>query len=130
MVCVSLSSGMFVLFRTLHKLVPSVFFAKLLGPITRGLIILFIIATLMLFQLGVFYYVFFCSSIVHRSWMLLSFNVRVCLFLVYFLVYSLLLVSVLAEIDATKVLVLGLRQSSLVRLGWLMFSGIPPLSIF
>ena len=129
-----LSLGMtgwvFLFFSTFHKLVSMVFMSKVLAPFSVVLMILYGVSSVLLFQLALFYYIVFCSSLVHRGWMLFSICVSFYLFFVYFLVYMRVLCCLLIRLDAFKLVTVGVSQSSFTSFVWLVLSGIPPLSFF
>lgn len=121
---------MFLVFSTFHKILPLAFLSKSLMGQTPIVALLYIMASILLFQVSIFYYVIFCSSLVHRRWILFSFFNRTYFFLMYVGLYIIFMVSLLARLGLFNFLFLTVSQSSYSSIVWLVISGMPPFSFF
>lgn len=125
-VSLSLTGPMFLIFRTIHKIVPLLTMVKLIRvPVV---LLLVGVASVLLFQAVMLYYALFCSSLMHSGWMLFSLMVRTMFFMVYFVLYVGFLTSILFGIKLLRYS--NVSQFSLIRIVWLGMSGIPPFTFF
>lgn len=126
MVSLGLTGPMFLIFRTVHKMVPLLTMVKL---VSMPIILLVVgISSILLFQVVVLYYALFCSSLVHSGWMLFSLMVRTMFFVAYFVLYVGFLLSMLFGIKFIQYS--NVSQFRLIRVVWLGISGIPPFTFF
>lgn len=119
----------FFFFRTFHKLIPIVFLSNLLNSLFI-LMVIFGASSFLLLQFVTFFYVLFCSSLVHRVWIILSLNIRVYVFFFYFGLYAFFILGMLSRIARQEVVSIRRVQSSYSNFLWLTLSGIPPLIFF
>lgn len=128
-ISISVNVRIFLFFRTIHKLLPILCISKLLMRFMT-LIVIYGISSLLLFQVRMFHYVMFCSSLVHTCWILFSASFRAILLLTYFTIYSLLLFRLLGTLKVNRNELLTISQTRHTRIVWLGLSGIPPLVFF
>lgn len=120
----------FLIFSTLHKLLPLFLLGRLflLGSYLLGALLL--VAGRLIFQVFELFLVLITSSIVHRRWTLLRIQYRLKLSLTYWILYSLVFFTFLSTIHFFKLFKRGVEQSSSTRIMWLILSGLPPFIIF
>jgi hypothetical protein len=120
----------FLLFSTIHKLLPLLFMGRLLLSSYVVLAILLVIAGRLIFQVFELFIVLLTSSIVHRSWTLLSIQFNLKLSLRYWILYSFVFLLFLSTIHFLFLFKGGIEQSSSTAIIWLILSGLPPFIMF
>jgi hypothetical protein len=120
----------FLIFSTLHKLLPLFLLGRLflLGSYFLGVLLL--LAGRLIFQVFELFLILITSSIVHRRWTLLRIQYRLKLSLTYWILYSLVFFTFLSTIHFFILFKRGIEQSSSTRVMWLILSGLPPFVIF
>lgn len=120
----------FLIFSTLHKLLPLFLLGRLflLGGYFLGVLLL--VAGRLIFQVFELFFILITSSIVHRSWTLLGIQYRLKLSLTYWVLYSLVFFTFLSTIHFLILFKRGVEQSSSTSIMWLILSGLPPFVIF
>jgi len=120
----------FLIFSTLHKLLPLFFLGRLflLGSYLLGALLL--VAGRLIFQVFELFLILITSSIVHRRWTLLRIQYRLKLSLTYWVLYSLVFFTFLGTIHFFTLFKRGVEQSSSTSVIWLILSGLPPFIIF
>jgi len=120
----------FLIFSTLHKLLPLFFLGRLflLGSYLLGALLL--VAGRLIFQVFELFIILITSSIVHRRWTLLRIQYRLKLSLTYWVLYSLVFFTFLGTIHFFMLFKRGVEQSSSTSTIWLILSGLPPFIIF
>ena len=120
----------FLLFSTIHKLLPLLLIGSLLLRSNVFLMVLLIIAGRLIFQVFELFFVLLASSIIHRSWTLLSIQFNLKLGLRYWVLYSLVFILLLSTIYFLLLFKRGVEQSSSTVVMWLVLSGLPPFVMF
>jgi len=120
----------FLIFSTLHKLLPLFLLGRLflLGSYLLGALL--IVAGRLIFQVFELFFILITSSIVHRRWTLLRIQYRLKLSLTYWVIYSLVFFTFLSTIHFILLFKGGVEQSSSTGTIWLILSGLPPFIIF
>lgn len=120
----------FLIFSTLHKLLPLFLLGRLflLGSYFLGVLLL--VAGRLIFQVFELFFILITSSIVHRSWTLLRIQYRLKLSLTYWILYSLVFFTFLTTIHFFMLFKRGVEQSSSTSVIWLILSGLPPFVMF
>jgi hypothetical protein len=120
----------FLIFSTLHKLLPLFLLGRLflLGNYLLGTLLL--LAGRLIFQIFELFFILVTSSIVHRRWTLLRIQYRLKLSLTYWILYSLVFFTFLSTIHFIILFKRGVEQSSSTSAMWLILSGLPPFVIF
>lgn len=120
----------FLIFSTLHKLLPLFLLGRLflLGSYLLGALLL--VAGRLIFQVFELFLVLITSSIVHRRWTLLRIQYRLKLSLTYWVLYSLVFFIFLGTIHFYILFKRGVEQSSSTSVIWIILSGLPPFIIF
>jgi len=120
----------FLIFSTLHKLLPLFLLGRLflLGSYLLGALLL--VAGRLIFQVFELFLILVTSSIVHRRWTLLRIQCRLKLSLTYWIIYSLVFLTFLGTIHFIILFKRGVEQSSSTSVIWLILSGLPPFIIF
>jgi hypothetical protein len=122
----------FLFLSTIHKLLPLLFLRKLISTTTivflsRLIVIasIYLVDTISLFSTLVF------SSITHSLWIVFSSLLRLGFILIYFVLYSIVIVSLLSKFSLFHQLnQIYLISRSSRNLSWLVLSGLPPLALF
>lgn len=120
----------FLLFSTIHKLLPLLFIGSLLLRSSIFLVVLLVVAGRLIFQVFELFLILLTSSIVHRSWTLLSIQFNLKLSLRYWVLYSFVFFLFLSTIHFLALFKSGIEQSSSTSVMWLVLSGLPPFVIF
>jgi len=120
----------FLIFSTLHKLLPLFLLGRLflLGSYLSGVLLL--VAGGLIFQVSELFFILVTSSIVHRRWTLLRIQYRLKLSLTYWVLYSLVFFLLLGTIHFFTLFKRGVEQSSSTSVMWLVLSGLPPFIMF
>lgn len=120
----------FLIFSTLHKLLPLFLLGRLflLGSYLLGALLL--VAGRLIFQVFELFLILVTSSIVHRRWTLLRIQYRLKLSLTYWVLYSLVFFTFLSTIHFSMLFKRGVEQSTSTSVIWLVLSGLPPFVIF
>lgn len=120
----------FLIFSTLHKLLPLFLLGRLFLLGSYFLRALLLVAGRLIFQVFELFLVLITSSIVHRRWTLLRIQYRLKLSLTYWILYSLVFFTFLSTIHFFLLFKRGVEQSSSTGTIWLILSGLPPFIIF
>jgi NADH:ubiquinone oxidoreductase subunit 2 (subunit N) len=120
----------FLVFSTLHKLLPLFLLGRLLllGSYLSGILLL--VAGRLIFQVFELFFILITSSIVHRRWTLLRIQYRLKLSLTYWVLYSLVFFTFLSTLHFSILFKRGVEQSSSTSVMWLVLSGLPPFIMF
>lgn len=120
----------FLIFSTLHKLLPLFLLGRLFlfGSYLLGVLLL--VAGRLIFQVFELFFILITSSIVHRRWTLLRIQYRLKLSLTYWILYSLVFFTFLSTIHFIILFKRGTEQSSSTGVIWLILSGLPPFIMF
>jgi len=115
---------------TIHKLLPLFLISSII--IFRTAIIL--LASTVIFRLILIVSrttlidTLLVSSIINRVWILLSIQVQYAITLFYWIVYSLILTTIIRL--RNLIIIRNVQQSKIIFLFWLLRSGIPPFTLF
>jgi hypothetical protein len=120
----------FLIFSTLHKLLPLFLLGIFLIRRIYLVWVLLLAAGSLIFQVFEFFLVLLTSSIVHSSWTLLAFQFDLKLRLRYWILYSLIFLVFLSTIHFFTLARIGIEQSSSTIVIWLILSGLPPFTMF
>lgn len=120
----------FLIFSTLHKLLPLFLLGRLAFLGSYFLTALLLVAGRLIFQVLELFFILITSSIVHRRWTLLRIQYRLKLSLTYWILYSLVFFMFLSTIHFFILYKRGVEQSSSTSVIWLILSGLPPFIMF
>jgi len=125
-----LYKNIFTFFITIHKLIPLFLIRKVSTFIVYFIGAILVSSGVLLFQVSDFLYTFISSSLLHTGWIILAILLSNKVGLIYWLLYSLLIIIMISILVFKTIALLSLEQSSLISLSWLILSGVPPFTIF
>ncbi len=129
---IMLSNIVFLFMTTIHKLLPYFILGKSL-LFLRGIrinMLILIRIRIILFQSRSFFLILAFSSLIHRIWITVRLLVRKAFSIAYWGLYRIVIVTLLQPFSISRLLNLFLSQASLIKLSWIVLSGMPPLRLF
>jgi len=125
-----LKKWIFLIFSTIHKLLPLLILGSLLTTINYLVWAVLLAAGTLIFQVFELFFVLLASSIIHSRWALLAIQFNIKLRLAYWILYSLVFIIFLTTVYFFILFKRGIEQSSSTIVVWLILSGLPPFIIF
>lgn len=120
----------FLVFSTLHKLLPLFILGRLFISGSYLLVILLLGAGRLIFQVFELFLILINSSIMHRRWALFGIQYRLKLSLSYWVLYSVVFFTFIRAIHFFTLFKRGVEQTRSTGLTWLILSGLPPFVMF
>jgi len=125
-----LHKNIFRFFITIHKLIPLFFLSKIATPLLYLIRLILISSGILIFQVRDFFYTFISSSLLHTGWIIIAILLSSKTGVLYWMLYSRLVIIIIAIFTFKVISLLGIEQSRLISFSWLILSGIPPFTIF
>lgn len=116
---------------TIHKFSPIFIFSKMIGLVSLRLIVISVLMRGLVFvSVSEVFTVLIVSSMIHSRWILFRSWVSAKLVLFYFSLYRILVYLFLFGLSRLIIKYVRVNQSFLSNIVWLIFSGLPPFSLF
>lgn len=114
-----------------HKILPILLVSKVIRERVRTTMQLLLRAGgVCILQVSGVYFVFLVSSLVHSAWLIIRRLASSRLVLFYWVNYSVLIYLFLFSFKQTNIQKINLRQTSTIRVLWLILAGVPPFTVF
>ncbi len=121
----------YVVFRTIHKLLPLFFITKLIIEGVRIFILfLLVLSGFLLVQVLGRFFILLVSSLIHSAWILLGTIFSIRLGFIYWAIYCLITSFLFLSININFMVDMNWNQSVYTSINWLILSGIPPFIVF